>query len=404
MPPQAKGVQQAGMTKKASMATAAIVTLFLILALEAALFKGLPILQPNWSGHPFDNPFAPSLAWRPNFRLMASLIGLTLQQVFTGLTALAHWNVEAAWLYDYNPWPINPAQDQVAGGLLVPVASYLTFVVLMLAPLLVLALSWTRSLIGRSVLLLVLFGAILGWHPSVVSLFFRLGSLVADWPRSFYLYADMLRNHDWAAIGFMGIMALYIARCRDKTWPQIVVLTVLAQLTFEHLGLVFGVALAVHAFWATGRADAVTALRRLVLVGVVAMTVAAIAAAIFTLKGSKVSTGAGLSMADYVRLNFAWYKIVIANTATMTLLAGGAGLLGGLIGWCFEDHGEQARWREDALAALGLVVGGLIVVGLGFFTASYPSEMGRQLTPLALCMVMLGYRGGQLALNRAIRR
>lgn len=404
MPPQAQDVQQAGMTNKASIATAAIVTLFMILALEAVLFKGLPVLQPGWTGDPFSNPFAASEAWRPNFRLMASLIGLALQQLFTGLTALAHWNIEGAWLYDYTPWPINPAQDQVAGGLLVPLASYLTFVLLMLAPLLVLALSWSRHLMGRAILLLVLFGAILGWHPNVVSLFFRLGSVVADWPRSYYLYADMLRNHDWAAIGFMGVMVLYIARCRDKTWPQIVLLTALAQLTFEHLGLVFGVAMAVHAFWATGRADPVTALRRLVLVGGVAMAIAAVAAAVFYLKGSKVSTGAGMSMSDYVRLNFAWYKIVIANTVTVTVLAGGAGLVGGLVGWWFEDHDQQSQWREDTLAAFGLVLGGLIVVGLGFFTASYPSEMGRQLTPLALCMVMLGYRGGQLAVNRIIRR
>ena len=134
-----------------------VVGLFLALAIHTGIIK-------NWTGFSnierFESDskfYTTSLtgrsSMRPNLRITGAAVASAINAFFTALTNLSAWGEERTSLYKGTPWPTDKRLENLARGPLIYLTSFLTYVILMLSPLLWIALKWCPATIGRSLLL-----------------------------------------------------------------------------------------------------------------------------------------------------------------------------------------------------------------------------------------------------------
>ncbi len=384
-----------------------VVALFSSLALIFILLKSLTLSLLST-----EPAFAPFAHWhqtcagelRPCLRATGAIVGLGFEYVFRGLAELMFWELARSPLPAETPWPLPPAEDLVLRHV-VPLAAYIAYCFTCLLPILLAAFCWYRETSTRLIFVVVVFGALFGWHPVVVTIFFDAMSLIADWPRSYYLFWPNLAPYDFAALAVVMISLLYAGSRRPKIWWEMAALAAAAQLTIEYLGLVFGLALAAAALVepAASRAAAWrVALMRLGIVGAASIVAAVGSGLAFSLFGhvsafSGASDASSAMLTRWLPTNLSIWKVVVANVVTLGALAlAGGALMGCFAGW--RERGAAAALNgRIAAAAVGIVAAFLAVLLGGMVVLAYPAEMSRQFMPFALAMVVLGAKGLEVA-------
>ena len=97
------------------------------------------------------------------------------------------------------------------------------------------------------------------------------------------------------------------------------------------------------------------------------------------------ATDANFESLDHVK----WWLIIMIGMLMPPILIGGLlGTIYGLIGQC----PCKADLRKDLSILGGALVGFFLVLAIGAFTAYYPSELGRQMLPMAILVLLFSMR------------
>ena len=315
-----------------------------------------------------------------------------------GLNSLAFVDSTNSALYHGTPWPITDWVDQRAAGCGPRLIALFVFIGLATLPVAVAVRLWVRIWWLRLLLLGAIIWPMIGWHPVIVNLVFLAGDLVADWPKSYYLFSQWLAPTDFLVVG-MVFSILLLANRWNAAKPQwIVAGAVIAQFTFEYLGLLFAMAL----FAGTVFSDCPnslqmrlrSALQRFSIAFGAAIVGAVASLFLFYGLGGYVgemgdfSTGLPVNIVN----NLDWSRSTIANLISMATPAAIVGLLIGGLCLLREPRAiDPDAARRDFAVAATLGLGFLAIFMIGFATAAYPGEMGRQFMPFATLWVVVGF-------------
>ncbi len=344
-------------------------------------------------------------AARPNFRVLSFVLMAGLEEIVRGAMSLSFSDEATTSLYQGAPWrPHSELSDDDKACLAFNLAN-LIFVLMCLSPVLLAAFYFYRTTLARTAIICAALWAVIGWHPTMVSLMIMAGDLIADWPRAYFLFRSYLVPYDIMAAGLVVMFFLAIVNWRRLSTTSFVVLAVAGQLTFEYLGGLFLFAAAVS-LWRRGadwkpEVDAqdprshVRGMFFAVVVAIVGMT------GLFFIFGgstdtSMISNDPGPSA--YIANNIAWYNFAIACLITMM---GPALLIGSLVtglAAALEGSSQQriADLRLEVTVLTAMLMAYLGVFAIGFLTAGYPSDIGRQFMPLSVLCVFLGARATAL--------
>jgi len=398
------------------LALAVLLLLFAAYSMTVTIMKGDVNLTHFEQPEIFDSVYRQNadltakVTYRGEFRATSAMLGRAIQSGFEGLKGLVFTNVTASPEYRDEPWLGDDRSGQ-ANGPLVPLATVITFGLVAMAPILIVTLIYASGMVARFLLLSAVMGALLGWHPAVVTAFFNIMSLFADWPRGYFLFGWRLFHYDFGAVAAVLLMALYLARRKEKKWWEIAAIGICAQFTFEYLGLLFATAVFLCTAHETRAGDGWKAALKLSLFRSVVAISGAVAVAgsviliLFSGGASLISKGAYVSLElGLQRIMETGPKFIIANGLSVLGLAFIAGVCSGALSRAISERAiDSVAVRRDlsALAALSLAF--LPVLIIGAFTVHYPSEFSRQLVPLAVLMVLLGDRLAVMGVNAAMR-
>lgn len=387
-----------------------LAALFLFLAADLALLRTnlarCSPQNPDWFY--FDwliSYLTDRTSGRPNLRIVHLLLLSGLEALLAGINFFTFRNVELSFLFAGSPWgfkdfsaaPITPCFSKFI--------VYFSYICIVLAPVLAVVRNWYGSWTARFFILFVIMLSMIGWPPIVPNLVFMAGGAIVDWPRSYYLFGEMYQPYDILAVGLILAFCAYAVRRRNRRVWEVAALVVVAQLTIEYLNLLFAAAM-FAAILTDGALGALSlrlreAMRWFLIIMAASIASSLAVAGYFYISGGSLLADHNVSDGIYVQNNFAWAKSVIANLASMMFPAAIIGFLAGAVAGVAQRgrRGDQIIKRD--LAVLAAVTGAFLVVfGIGFFTASYPSEMGRQFMPLAVVVLLFGIRAGELALYK----
>jgi hypothetical protein len=395
--------------RRAAATTTVVIVAFVVLSLIAIAFKSklsVILISPidafvpdyaDWIGVCID-------AGRPCLRATTAILGQSFEEVFGAVAGLFFWNADTSLFFMGSPWEIHDVKGTQVFNWFVPLSAYLSLCLVLLLPLLVVCRRFFNSFAERILFLLVAFSALIGWHPVLVNLFFKFAAVFIDWPRSYYLFSSKFCHYDFGTIALLLLALLYLARRGRRSWLGVAAFAVLAQATFENLGLVFAAGVFFAALVNQPHDGNATVFRRALADALVAAGAAVLSAfmlsALFITLVDTASSQAGESAVvgfmsetwwTVVNNNFGWIRTVIANVITMMVYPLIMGIAIGTLGGFRGDVSDTARYDAALSIAItggGLAFGFLVSVGIGLFFIAYPAEMGRQITPLAVLLVV----------------
>lgn len=365
----------------------------------------------------FDNVYqhnadlGTKVTYRGEFRAASALLGRAIQSGFESLRDLIFTNLTTSPEYKDEPW-LGDDRSAQANGPLVPLATAIIFGLVAMAPILIVTMLFASGLLPQLILLSAMMGVLLGWHPTIVTAFFDIMSLFADWPRGYFLFGWRLFHYDFGATAAVLLMTLYLSRREEKKWWEIAAIGVCAQFTFEYLGLLFATAIFLYTAQQTRVSEGWQTAMKLSLTragvaisaaGVVAVSVIAIlfsGGAALISKGAYVSLGLGLQ-----RIMEVGPKFIIANGLSVLILAFVAGLVCGALSRTLSGKStfDNRTLRNDLSALVALSLAFVLILIIGGFTVHYPSEFSRQLVPLAVLAVLLGDRLAVFGVNSVLK-
>lgn len=332
-------------------------------------------------------------------RLAGSVVVAATKQVVAAAFALGFTDPAAFALKQPSPWGYHAHAPERVSTVLVPFVALPVAKLVMITPVLVLGWSLFRHWLARCLFALAFGSLLAGWPPLAVNaLLTILASLRPHWPMGYYNFPQPILLFDWAGLGFVALLVLFLTREKWRWW-QIAALAALGQCVFENMGFTTGVALAATTLLRrdTPRLGR-TALLRLTIAGIAsAATLAALLAIAFASGPATITlTGpADASASLYFRQlwinngqwNFLWANVTAANFITLAILPILAGaVLGGLSAPLEAIGGEHHR-QVTALA--GGICGFAAALGVGLFLSGFGSDMGRQTVPLLTLTLLL---------------
>ncbi|NQV99743.1 MAG: hypothetical protein HQ483_08605 [Rhodospirillales bacterium] len=339
------------------------------------------------------------VAGRPTIRWLGEIILYIHELGVKALYSIAYWGASESFLFSGSPWGLGENLDQLVAGPAIPVTTVFVFLITCLLPLVVVAKSWFSSWWAQFLFLCFLFGPLIGWPPVFVTVFFDAMSFFVDWPRSYYLFADRFYIHDLAAIAAVVCQVLYLTNRLNPPFWEVLLIVVLSHGVYEHLGMVFGFAYAAAALgqaqFGNWKPAVFESLKRLIIVGAMVLSTAALTYLVYMSVNEKVDDTVDMGMIGssvFLIRNLQWWHSIVANFLTMVSLALIAGAIFGVFHRVVASgHKEGAdQFRLAVFVLIGIFTGFVVTFAVGFFTVPYPSEMGRQFTPLMVICVMLG--------------
>jgi hypothetical protein len=370
--------------------------------------------DPSWFGDPQSG-----IAWltphsqfersagRPNLRLVGSLLGQAVLWLHHGLLELQFGGLDPKIVERVGRAMAGHADNPglVSGGYAVT-SAVIVFVCLTLTPLLLFTLGDRHAAWRRTVLVVVLMSGLAGWPEPISTAMFSVFNRLVDWPNAYFLFATRYASYDFVVVGVVFVLALYLIRRRQMPVWELAGLTVLAQLTFEHLGLVFACAVFARTYLegdGAALAPLWPAVRKMAVILAVAAVTAGLVAALFYALGNRVvDTVPGLKpwQANFEsRMHFVWILCIMFSMLAPAAVVGA--VLGTLFGLKPETRSDEARPCREIAVLAGLFVGFLLVLAVGFFTAYYPSELGRQMLPMIPVTVLLSAKVCEYFVRRA---
>jgi len=223
---------------------------------------------------------------------------------------------------------------------------------------------------------------------------------IFGWARSNPLFSEAhIQPYDYTAIGFVFLLYVLITHGYIQTFLQASVVLIIAQLTFEHLGMVTGVAVVLHEFmmrqdWQV-RERTVSALRKLFGFGIVSIGVGALLYGALTWSLDSVywvypGKSIFYTYEFYGRTNLLEIYDLTENFIDLLAYPIIFGIILGLLSkYLYDAQGRgTSELRNEFWAALAIWIGFFCTLFIGIFTSGLHYEMGRQLLPLA-CITSL---------------
>lgn len=328
-----------------------------------------------------------------------------LQNAFSLLSQLFFLGPDAGALSVATPWGFADAARH--NQLAVLIMAYYGHRLVFSLPIYWLACHLFRQTWMRLAYVLAMLALLGGWPALMVNLLFQTAQLFVDWPPSYYLFPHPILNFDWAALGFVHLLALALIRNHDRlTWAA-PAYAAFGQVMMDNLGLVTGIAFFL-AVWRKGERK--RALSVLFLSGLSSGLVLAtfVLFGHMNMEQEGVRAATGLSGFDAVRAwlghywesigkyNFLWLNVTIANLVSVIFWPVMVGMVMGLL--------SRPRHRDDSepLRALALpAVAFSFSLFLAMFKSGLGSDMGRQALPLASLLLPLSwYLSAQLVKTR----
>ena len=394
------------------------VLVFVFLALQAAHLKSPPSRFACADGaaaataaDELQRYMQDRTAGRPNLRVVPRAVMAAFESAASGLLSLGFVAPEESRLYQgfsgKGPYKIDAVDTRCVAA----ETALLMFVLVVLSPILLLSYLWLRRTLSRALFVAACMFVVIGWHPDVISLVILGGGIFADWPHSYYLFDQHAHAENFWALGVVMLFYLALANAGRLRPVHFVALAVLGQLSLEYFGpLLVGAGLLVLVML-PGDGDRPTARRHGTALTMAAalgtLAAAALAAGVFYLLGGsvKVILATPENPHQHIDNNIAWMNVVIANLVMMNLPALIAGLLVGLVDGLLPGPGvDRSRAARDMVVLSAMILGFVGIFLVGIFTASYPSEMGRQFLPMALLSGFLGTRSGAWLVAVAMAR
>ena len=342
-------------------------------------------------------------ASRPNFRIIGSFIAFVLLELNTFIFNLNFWGVEhTPFFADSNPLLNNdiPNFDTHNPPLF---ALFIIYPIVTLSPILILALTWEKSPVRSLILTITAMSAICGWNSTLISFIFSIPNLFMEWPQAYFLFQQQLTSYDLSAIGVLVFIFLYL-RFRSKMHIfELILIAILAQLTFEYMGLILICAMFVQSYYKSQKQNSIAklicAIKGVSIVGItIIIAVLASILAFFGMGNTLIQTipsvsaiEANFESIDHVKW---WLIIMIGMLMPPVLIGGFLGTIYGFVGRppCKSDL------NKDLSILGGTLVGFFLVLAIGAFTAYYPSELGRQMLPMTVMVLLFSMRLSEYAI------
>jgi hypothetical protein len=375
--------------------------LFSGFAMQTCLIKAKCSQATNMSIEELENYYSGSLvkgrtASRPNLRLTPAILGVGLSNLYFGMSQFSFHDLENSPLFSTDPWGTRRLGNKKTLTQMTVIPTMLTFPIIALSPLLILILIWFRPTWQRIVIITASASIMLGWYPTILTVFFDFMELFIDWPRFYFIFDTHMQPYDFIAIGVTALMLGYISRCDIKRWWEILIITLIGQFTFEYFGMVFGVALAIDVFLKSSELNIVDRLKStakpLLFVGIVSVCIAAFTSVIFYyVLGNFVADNCHLgSCLDTNLYNVTSFKIIVS--AAITFLYPST-LIGSVLGVVFallsRKSTEGSYLKGDLNASFGMWIGLALAAIIGIFTVPYPTELGRQFLPISTVTLLM---------------
>jgi hypothetical protein len=340
-------------------------------------------------------------------RVGGDALGYGVRAIYDGFAGFMFMDPETSFMANRSPWDYAQP-DETEHAFIGDVIVFVVVRMICLLPLLWLTIFSFQGFFGRSVFLLLVFLTLSGWPTPVVDLFFVVSSSLLDWPLSYYLFSQRDFVYDFATVGFICLLAIYLSKGRVIRWWEIVGLVIFGQLIFENNGVVVGVSIFVFTIFEPGniprKERILMALQRISIAAAASVTLALFFLWNYPLVPKNFSvdreTLTPLSNAiEYIKLfwtnygsnNFAWFNVTIANLITIVTIPAVLGALAGLLyGWerRIAKIPLNTNSRTELKAAFSTACGFFSTLLIGLFVSGLSSDMGRQVLPLAL-MVLL---------------
>lgn len=408
--------------RETSVSQRALTALFFTLALYTIAFKSVIGLAPIGDLGVFTADHADWLdvcigAGRPCLRMTSAILGQSIEGLYSWLAGGFFWDVASSAFFMGSPWSINDISPDKVTNLIIPICAYVSFVLLLLYPVLIICRRLFDGFPERVFFLMAAFSVLIGWYPVIVNLWFNFASVFIDWPRSYYLFSQKALHYDFGTICILLLGLLYLTRPAQRSLLTVAVLAVLMQATMEHLGIVFafGVVFAgiVNCLNTVGQRD----WRKPILEGLTAISAAVAAAllisvAFYVLSGpADAAAGSSANATGFlsekwwtvVENNFYWIRTLTANVISITILPAIAGAAIGAIAGFRNKKSESAKRDDDfgiAMIASGMIIGYMLTAVVGLFFVAYPAEMGRQFLALAMLMLIAVAKLTELGVGR----
>ncbi len=341
------------------------------------------------------------VAQRPTIRWLGETVLWMWEQAATALMSIAYWGASISYRFAGSPWDVGVDIDALATGPAIPFVTHLMYYVTCSIPLAAIAIVTMPTPLTRWIMLVLIWSVFVGFPPSLLTILFDVGGFFVDWPRSYYLYKEVFHYHDYATFAVIACQILYLTHRKNPPIYEIVLVTMLSHGAFEHLGMVFGLAYAARAlFDCRDRHNvdiAKEVIRRLVITASAVILMAGATFLVYQLWIGRVHSGVDVGIfgiSQHITNNFAWFKTIVANIITMVVMVAAAGAFTALLRHLLvrsDTPDRDTALRQTALL-LGLSVGFAVVFAVGMYTASYPSEMGRQFAPYMIAFFLLGLR------------
>ena len=270
-----------------------------------------------------------------------------------------------------------------------------------LLPILAVAMLFFERGWRRVVFLVLTWLPLAGWGSWLYVPWYDFIRQYVDWPVTWWDFRAPLAFYDYAAIGFVFFLIIYMgSRARIRLW-EIAALAAIGQFIFEYLGLVTAVSLFVFTLLMDERGGVRRRLGlatgRLAICGVSAFAVLMGLAWIITNAQAGQETGGILAFFKehwqaYGRLNIQAIHIIMARFLTLLSPSFLVGVLFG--GVLYATLGPSripaSATKCRAMAGMAAAVGYGSALGAGLFISGVQSDMGRQAVPLTAALVFAG--------------
>ena len=354
-------------------------------------------------------------ASRPNFRIAGTFIASILLELNTFIFNLHFWNVENTPFFAGSNPLLNNFVYNFDAQTPPLFALFVIYPIVNLSPILILALKWENSPARSLILTIAAMSAICGWNSTFISFIFAIPNIFMEWPQAYFLFQQRLAAYDLSTIGILVLIFLYL-RFRSKPHIfELVLIAILAQLTFEYLGLILLCAMFFQSYYKsqnhTQIGKFICASKDVSIVGITIISaVFASTLAFFGMGNTLIQTIPGVSAfdANFESLDHVkWWLIIMIGMLMPPIIVGGfLGTIYGLIG----RGPRKSDLRKDLSILGGALVGFVLVLAIGAFTAYYPSELGRQMLPMTIMVLLFSMRISEYAVcylvlnNKAARQ
>jgi hypothetical protein len=340
---------------------------------------------------------------RPCLRLSGGLFYIILEYISDFIGSLLYWDITNSPLFFSSSENIEHKPSVAVMKLIVvPSISWFLYVFTIIWGI----FFWGQRIfrkfwVGFSFSILVAF-AVIGWPPVVVNIFFNFVNIFFDWPEYYFMYSQGYHNYDFMALIYSLVAILYIAEIRIRPVWSLLLMSVWGQLTIEHLGLVFVMAIFLYELSLKSYAVKFTisfSLIRSPLVALVGTLLAILASTlVFIYSDNTLVYEENSSIFQAIGYIFSPDKnIILKNNlgflsgliAIYIMFISIPAILGFTFGtiiskWFPIDEMEAyAQMKSYFKASIAFLISLTLALAAGILFLNYPAEMGRQFLSLS---------------------